>query len=169
MFFRAQDDLTNDLQKQLILRLGELTGRPKTSSLHIHPLLNSAPGLGGDDPEISSIDSKDTAKYFRNSTSPQNPVSSRQVNLKKQNNSQWHSDISFEPVPADFTSLRLIELPETGGGKFWWKIPSLCTNSRNCRKYTHTYTALLIQTLFGHLVMSYMIASVNRIRNFWRA
>lgn len=117
MFFRAQDDLTNDLQKKLILRLGELAGRPKTSSLHIHPLLNSAPGLGGDDPEISTIDSQATTRYFRNRSAQQEPISSRQINLKKQNNSQWHSDISFEPVPADFTSLRLINLPETGGGK----------------------------------------------------
>lgn len=123
MFFRAQDDLTNDLQKKLILRLGELAGRPKTSTLHIHPLLNTAPGLGGDDPEISTIDSKANARYFRDRTSQQEPVSSRQINLKKQNNSQWHSDISFEPVPADFTSLRLIELPETGGGEFVWKTP----------------------------------------------
>lgn len=118
MFFRAQDDLTNELQKKLILRLGELAGRPKTSSLHIHPLLNSAPGLGGDDPEISTISSKDGVKYFRNASDKNSHVSSKQVNLKKQNNSQWHSDIAFEPVPADFTSLRLIELPETGGGEF---------------------------------------------------
>lgn len=45
------------------------------------------------------------------------PQSSEQVNLKKQNNAQWHSDIGFEPVPADYTSLRLIELPKTGGGE----------------------------------------------------
>lgn len=118
MFFRAQDDLTNDLQKKLILRLGELAGRPQTSSLHIHPLLNSAPGLGGDDPEISTISSKSHKRYYKIGDAPINPLSSKQVNLKNQNNSQWHSDIAFEPVPADFTSLRLIELPKTGGGEF---------------------------------------------------
>lgn len=113
MFFRAQDDLTNDLQKKLILRLGELTGRPKTSTLHVHPVLNTGLELGGDDPEISTISSKQFSKL--QITQPSH--SDEQVSLKKQNNAQWHSDISFEPVPADYTSLRLVQLPKTGGGK----------------------------------------------------
>jgi len=32
VFFRAQDDLTNELQKELAQRLGELSGKPSTSS-----------------------------------------------------------------------------------------------------------------------------------------
>ena len=28
----------------------------------------------------------------------------------------WHSDISFEPNPMDFSSLRLTQLPVEGGG-----------------------------------------------------
>ncbi|KAJ4424035.1 hypothetical protein N0V82_001282 [Gnomoniopsis sp. IMI 355080] len=119
VFFRAQNELTNDLQKKLILRLGELAGRPQTSGLHIHPLLNSTPGLGGDDPEISSISSKQFATHRKGPDTSMKPVSSKHVNLKKQNNSQWHSDIGFEPVPADFTSLRLIEIPGTGGDTLW--------------------------------------------------
>ncbi|PSR82931.1 TfdA family taurine catabolism dioxygenase TauD [Coniella lustricola] len=114
VFFRAQDELTNDLQKKLILRLGELTGRPKTSSLHIHPLLNSERELGGDDPEISTISSKQFSKFYTSNSHDKELRS-----LKKQNNAQWHSDIGFEPVPADYTSLRLIELPETGGDTLW--------------------------------------------------
>lgn len=118
VFFRAQDGLTNELQKKLILRLGELTGRPKTSTLHIHPLLNTHPGLGGDDPEISSISSKQFSSYRSTADTSAKPVNSEHINLKNQNNASWHSDISFEPIPSDFTSLRLIELPETGGGQF---------------------------------------------------
>lgn len=114
VFFRAQDDLTNDLQKKLMLRLGELTGRPKTSGLHIHPLLNENLELGGDDPEISTISSKQFNK-FRIASNKGN--SDEQMSPKKQNNAQWHSDIGFEPVPADYTSLRLVQLPETGGGE----------------------------------------------------
>lgn len=116
VFFRAQDELTNDLQKKLILRLGELTGRPKTSSLHVHPLLNSARDLGGDDPEISTISSKQFNQFYNKKTH-----STEQINLKKQNNAQWHSDIGFEPVPADYTSLRLVQLPKTGGGKYGYQ------------------------------------------------
>lgn len=94
-----------------MLRLGELTGRPKDSTLHIHPFLNTGRDLGGDDPEISTISSV----QFKNlgvgaKTSPDG------ICLKKQNNAQWHSDIGFEPRPADYTSLRLVQLPKTGGG-----------------------------------------------------
>ena len=103
--------MTNDLQKQLISRLGELTGRPATSSLHIDPLLNSERDLGGDDPEISTISSVQTKTYYRS-------VGSSDLSPKKQNTAQWHSDIAFEPVPADYTSLRLVQLPTTGGGMF---------------------------------------------------
>lgn len=122
VFFRAQDNLTNDLQKKLVLKLGELSGSPATSTLHIHPLLNNARDLGGDDPEISTISSK----QFKNlsvgsnaATVIRSTVNSEGISLKHQNNAQWHSDISFEPVPASYTSLRLVQLPETGGGEFW--------------------------------------------------
>ena len=110
MFFRAQDELDNDLQKKLILRLGELTGRPATSGLHIHPILNSERELGGSDPEISTISSVQFKQYYKRDADDQ-------LSPKKSNSSQWHSDIAFEPVPADYTSLRLVDLPSTGGGK----------------------------------------------------
>jgi len=109
VFFRGQDNLTNDLQKQLILRLGELTGRPSTSGLHIHPILNSERELGGSDPEISTISSQQRKNFY---LKPQND----ELSSKKQTRAQWHSDIAFEPVPADYTSLRLVQLPSTGGG-----------------------------------------------------
>lgn len=109
VFFRAQDGLTNELQKKLILKLGELTGRPATSGLHIHPILNSERELGGDDPEISTISSIQNKKFY-------SKVAPDSLSAKKQSSAQWHSDIAFEPVPADYTSLRLVELPSTGGG-----------------------------------------------------
>ncbi|KAM0240805.1 hypothetical protein ACHAP5_007840 [Fusarium lateritium] len=43
VFFRAQEDLTNELQMELADRLGRLTGKPESSSLHIHPLTNFNP------------------------------------------------------------------------------------------------------------------------------
>lgn len=110
VFFRAQDGLTNELQKQLILRLGELVGRPATSGLHIHPILNSERELGGNDPEISTISSIQNKKFYSKTVSDS-------LSPKKQSSAQWHSDIAFEPVPADYTSLRLVELPSTGGGE----------------------------------------------------
>jgi alpha-ketoglutarate-dependent taurine dioxygenase len=34
---------------------------------------------------------------------------------RRTDSDQWHSDIQFEPVPADYTSLRLTKLPLNGG------------------------------------------------------
>lgn len=110
VFFRAQDELDNELQKKLILRLGELTGRPATSGLHVHPILNSEREEGGSDPEISTISSVQHKRIYRKEANDE-------LSPKKQNSAQWHSDIAFEPVPADYTSLRLVELPSTGGGE----------------------------------------------------
>ncbi|KAM3432453.1 hypothetical protein MY4824_006530 [Beauveria thailandica] len=108
VFFRAQNNLTNDLQKELIERLGRLTGRPAESGLHVHPLLNPGRELGGDDPEISVISSVQREKYYKETAIDG-------LSSKKQITAQWHSDIAFEPFPADYSSLRLSQLPETGG------------------------------------------------------
>jgi alpha-ketoglutarate-dependent taurine dioxygenase len=112
VFFRAQDNLTNDIQKALIHRLGQLAGKPATSTLHIHPILNSQRELGGSDPEISTISSVQFKKFYAKKGEDA-------LSPKKQSTAQWHADISFEPVPADYTSLRLTQLPRTGGDTLW--------------------------------------------------
>lgn len=112
VFFRAQNNLTNDIQKALIHRLGQLAGKPETSTLHIHPILNSDRELGGSDPEISTISSVQFKKFYRQEAKDE-------LSPKKQSTAQWHSDIAFEPVPADYTSLRLTQLPRTGGDTLW--------------------------------------------------
>ncbi|TKA80480.1 hypothetical protein B0A55_02311 [Friedmanniomyces simplex] len=105
VFFRAQDNLTDDLQKQLIHRLGQLSGKPSTSSLHIHPVLNSTSEFGVGDNNISHISSVARKKI--------------QADKRRYDSARWHSDIQFEPCPADYTSLRLTKLPETGGDTLW--------------------------------------------------
>ncbi|KAH7381437.1 hypothetical protein DE146DRAFT_637174 [Phaeosphaeria sp. MPI-PUGE-AT-0046c] len=112
VFFRAQDDLTDDLQKQLVHRLGQLTNKPSDSKLHIHPVLNNTSEFGVNDAEISTISSLARKKLFRYDQG-------RQSSSRRYDAAQWHSDIQFEPVPADYTSLRLTELPETGGDTLW--------------------------------------------------
>lgn len=111
VFFRAQDGLTNESQKKLINRLGELSGRPPSSGLHVHPVLNSERHDGGDDLEVSVISSKQYKRLYREEVNDG-------VVKKRQDTELWHSDIAFEPVPADYTSLRVVERPPTGGGKF---------------------------------------------------
>jgi alpha-ketoglutarate-dependent taurine dioxygenase len=109
VFFRKQDDLDNDLQKELAQRLGELSGKPETSKLHIHPVSNSGRRLGGKDDEISVISSEQAKEIYKN----------RFLNFNKKQSAKggWHSDITFEPIPSDYALLRLTELPKTGGGK----------------------------------------------------
>jgi alpha-ketoglutarate-dependent taurine dioxygenase len=115
VFFRAQDKLTNDLQKQLAQRLGELSGKPSTSKLHIHPVSNSGRALGGKDDEISVISSVQAKTIYKDSLLFQSE--------KKQSGKEgWHSDITFEPIPSDYAILRLTQLPKTGGGMFLYLI-----------------------------------------------
>lgn len=108
VFFRKQDDITNDLQKELVQRLGELSGKPSTSKLHIHPVANGKRELGGGDDEISVISSQQAKKIYADRFKQEKKQSSKQA---------WHSDITFEPIPSDYALLRLTELPKTGGGK----------------------------------------------------
>lgn len=110
VFFRKQDNITNDLQKELVQRLGELSGKPATSKLHIHPVINSGREHGGNDDEISTISSQQAKKLY----------SRKDVwaEKKQSQKNQWHSDITFEPIPSDYALLRLTELPKTGGGTY---------------------------------------------------
>lgn len=107
VFFRKQDDLTNDLQKELAQRLGELSGKPATSKLHIHPISNAGRGLTKDN-EISVISSEQAKKLYLDRT--------LNLNKRQSQKQQWHSDITFEPIPSDYAILRLTQLPKTGGG-----------------------------------------------------
>lgn len=109
VFFRKQDNLTNDLQKKFIQRLGELSGKPSTSTLHIHPVLNNSNEFGVGDDEVSTISSLQRKKFY-------GPTPAK---TRKYDAAQWHSDIQFETCPADYTSLRLVQLPKTGGDTLW--------------------------------------------------
>lgn len=110
VFFRKQDNLTNALQKQLNHKLGQLSGKPSTSTLHIHPVLNNKSEFGVDDAEISTISSLQRKALFKESEAR---------NKRRYDAAQWHSDIQFEPAPADYTSLRLTQLPQSGGDTLW--------------------------------------------------
>jgi len=82
------------LQKQLILRLGELSGRPATSGLHIHPVLNSEGEVGEQrdpDQEISTISSKLFSKVY--GRSPDGAL-----NQKKQSADQWYQTHGQDPT-----------------------------------------------------------------------
>ncbi|KAF8303417.1 putative TfdA family taurine dioxygenase [Clavulina sp. PMI_390] len=99
-FFREQD-LNIEQQRELGTRLGRLTGNPLSSGLHIHPLTESTSELGS---EVRVIEKK--GQY----------VDTDDSNLATK---EWHSDITFEPIPADYSVLRLPVQPPTGGDTLW--------------------------------------------------
>ncbi|TVY41144.1 Alpha-ketoglutarate-dependent taurine dioxygenase [Lachnellula subtilissima] len=124
--FRRQDALDNDLQKVLVQRLGELSGKPSTSKLHIHPTVNVGATEPVKDKEISVIDSTRGRIIFkgvqdRETVKASNTGAfsrSQKTNPRLTKNllsDQWHSDITFEPIPSDYAVLRLTTLPRTGG------------------------------------------------------
>lgn len=105
VFFRNQRDLTVEQQKKLVLALGERAGNPKNSKLHIHPTALAGGLLKDDgkiDPEVTLLNSK-----LRNGLYSKQKVPASDL--------VFHSDVSFEPVPAGFSSLRIIETPSGDG------------------------------------------------------
>lgn len=91
-------------------RLGQAAGKPADSTLHIHPVLNNTSEFGVPDAQVSTISSLARKKMFRHEHQP---------NKRRYDSAQWHSDIQFEPAPADYTSLRLTQLPTSGGDTLW--------------------------------------------------
>lgn len=100
---------------ELADRLGKLSGKPKESGLHIHPISNFGREHRGNDYRINIISSVALKKLYKNDP-----------NEKKQESKiGWHSDINFEPIPSDYTILRLTELPGVGGGIVSNPLPKL--------------------------------------------
>lgn len=111
VFFRKQDNLTNDLQKTFVQRLGEAVGKPKESSLHVHPVLNDTLELGVGDPQISHISSVQRSEFLKHVADESDKLKYRAA--------EWHSDVQFERFPPDYTSLRVTKLPSNGGDTVW--------------------------------------------------
>ncbi len=88
-----------------------MAGKPADSTLHIHPVFNNTAEFGvPGDAEISTISSVARTNLFK---------FEREKDKRRYDAADWHSDIQFEPVPADYTSLRLTQLPATGGDTLW--------------------------------------------------
>ncbi|WFD45003.1 hypothetical protein MPSI1_003679 [Malassezia psittaci] len=113
VFFKNQD-LSADEQKFLTNRLGHLTGKPASSGLHIHPVFNA---------ERTSKDQVVDEKGTANKDNEISVISSelhRSLQVEPRSGAdEWHSDCAFEPVPADYTSLKVHTQPHTGGDTMW--------------------------------------------------
>ena len=97
-FFRDQD-LTIDEQRQLATRLGELTLKPASSKLHVHPLTVHTPEFGA---EVFPISSERRGAYSFGDRSRLGSVA-------------WHTDITYEPIPSDYSVLKMHTVPTING------------------------------------------------------
>ncbi|KAH6613139.1 taurine catabolism dioxygenase [Boeremia exigua] len=146
VFFRNQSDMNNDLQKTLIQRMGELVGKPKESTLHIHPVLNPQRQMGGDDLHISTINSRQR-KMVNGKAIP------RDIGSDRQALESWHSDIQSEQVPSDYTCLRLVELPSVGGDTLWASGYEIYDRlSEPMRKFLEQHTATYTAPFFEKII-----------------
>lgn len=120
VFFRDQD-ITAKQQEQLATRLGELSGKPATSKLHIHPL---------------TAEFSETGDFISVITSDFNqirPVGNDGYDGEDKSelaSNGWHSEynrrvtaltisITFEKTPSDYAILKIYTLPKTGGDTLW--------------------------------------------------
>lgn len=100
VFFEDQNELEPEDLGRIALRLGELAGKPESSTLHIHPTQNlTETGL-----PLGKIDSQPD-KEGRQISFADSGLTSK----------GWHSDVAFEPKPALYTILKMHTLPKTGG------------------------------------------------------
>ncbi|KZS95175.1 taurine catabolism dioxygenase [Sistotremastrum niveocremeum HHB9708] len=102
VFFPSQE-IHIDQMKQVMYRLGEHSGRPKESGLHKHPLTEDSSELGAEVSVISSEKGLGFAEYYKSTRS----------------SSGWHTDITFEKVPSDYSMLKIHTLPGVGGDTLW--------------------------------------------------
>ena len=124
------------------------------NGLYKHPLWQI---VGDKDPHCSALDNRRLVAMYRDSPDGQKVQSIRIA---------WHSDISFEPNPPDFSSLRLTDLPIEGGGTtpnhaIPLPIPRSAATSQGG-------PLTIAQIHCGLLVMKYTTAFPNPCRPFWR-
>ncbi|KAI0338698.1 TfdA family taurine catabolism dioxygenase TauD [Trametopsis cervina] len=142
VFFRDQS-LTIDEQKVLGTKLGELTGKPESSKLHVHPITEETSELGD---EVSIISSDRNREY----TSDRSTLSA----------SNWHADITFEPIPSDYAILKIHTLPSingqvTGGDTLWASGYEVYDRlSPSFAKYLETLEAVHEARFFHHIAKS---------------
>ncbi|KAJ7742122.1 hypothetical protein DFH07DRAFT_750587 [Mycena maculata] len=150
VFFKKQT-LTIEEQKLLARKLGELSGGPEDSGLHIHPSTVDNSELGDLVSVISTLTPEAKARRFGHGSQ----FASR----------EWHSDITFEPVPSDFAILKIHTLPEVGGDTVWGSAYEACDRlSPEFAKHLEGLTVLHDASVFRRPDAPYVCANDNAIR-----
>ncbi|GJE90676.1 TauD/TfdA family taurine catabolism dioxygenase [Phanerochaete sordida] len=104
VFFRDQT-LSIEEQKLLGSKLGELTGKPASSKLHIHPVTQEGTENGD---EVCPVSSEGLRQY-----------DAAHADKSAFASKGWHSDVTFEAVPPDYAVLKMHTIPAVGGDTLW--------------------------------------------------
>lgn len=108
VFFKNQD-ISVPQMKELTTKLGELSGKPESSKLHVHPISEDTPELPADISVISSmgyVDCRATPLSPELIPLPFSGISRADVRRGTRASNGWHADITFENVPSDYTVRR---------------------------------------------------------------
>ncbi|KAI1187240.1 hypothetical protein F5B17DRAFT_400655 [Nemania serpens] len=108
--FPKQTTLSISDQKLLCRKLGQLTTRPPTSDLWIHPVNQTRLPDGTLDGEVMSPSRDPSKKLYTQEGGYSGSTAHNQSRADG-----WHTDGSFENIPADYTLLHMKECPDTGG------------------------------------------------------
>ncbi|KAG5367908.1 Alpha-ketoglutarate-dependent taurine dioxygenase [Yarrowia sp. C11] len=130
VFFRNQD-INDDQQRVLGSKLGELTGKPEESTLHVHPTEAPSSETGE---EVLVLQPN---KGINNNKELLSQITSRASR-------GWHTDITFEKVPSDYAVLKILTPPSGGGGDTLW-----ASGYHAYEKLTPAYRSFL-ETLTAH-------------------
>ncbi|RSH90489.1 hypothetical protein EHS25_001094 [Saitozyma podzolica] len=106
-FFREQECSQDNMMK-LARRLGELTGRPKASNMCIHPVSEYTPEL---------VNTPKTQVISADRQRKGGGINRRYEDVSRWANVAWHSDVSFEKVPSDYSMLKVNVLPPSGDSR----------------------------------------------------
>jgi len=108
VFFRDQQ-ITLEQQKELGKRLGQLTGDPADSRLHVHPATWKGSENGDEITDISSTKFKEAREHYARARAQESEFASK----------GWHIDITFEQAPSSYAILKVHTVPKSGGDTLW--------------------------------------------------
>jgi len=146
VFLRDQD-IGMEAQLKVTDLLGRLAGRPADHGLHVHPLFRSKDNIGYDDEghthhQVYVINSEAQKKMYKSMAKVQSTEA-------KDLGREWHSDCTFEACPADYSVLKLIKVPRSGGDTLWASGCELYDRmSPLYRSFLETLTATCAQPVF---------------------
>jgi alpha-ketoglutarate-dependent taurine dioxygenase len=101
-----KQDINAAEMQDFLKRFHTVAGAPKSAGLHIHPSIN-VNGGGDEGIKIQKISSEAQKKAGGNFW--------RADGRKFWASEGWHSDVSWEKAPADYSMLKLVQIPKAGG------------------------------------------------------